>query len=636
MANMLSWLTGQEEPQAKLPVRYEDGLPSLTAYRPAPSEQFSQWLAGLLGSGPGASLAGQRFATGVPELLKLSPLGIGLSAADLVHAKRADDPMGAAAAAIGMIPGAGSAGRKAAIGAKPSADQTMKWIEEALAPHLPPLNPAKKYYESEDATAAALKAIEEILGPAKAPAAANAPLKTAAGHALEPIDQTKPWLHPEDTVFQNGQWWQKAGTPNTKAAEAADHTNPFDYKQNKFGNYDIIHTGTGEVHGVEYTPQDAQNAVHAYHKMATGTKAPVAATPQLMPMNNIHEKNLAKMLADNGMPDAKINNIILGHNINKAEDVQTIFNKLKEQKGGVKPVFDYEKDDTGLYHVFDATTGKTAAVVDTPNEAKAWIGKQTGKPLDLDPEAAAPKNVPIGWGTPEPITAIPAKPPWMAPPLPEAEREAARLAGDYTTPAWRGLRIHSGQDFGPVFQGEHMFSSNNPQLAEMYAGSLHQHPDNYLKEKYVPQGSTIAPFWLNTKDYHVADAKGKMWSDFNSGAIAEAKSQGKKGVVIHNVWDEPHSTKNLGSPNTVYITFPEGLPTVKSKFAQQFDPTNSSVAKGLALTAGGGAAAASLSGGDAQAAPGGNLRNTIDTIMSTFAPMDSMRLPLQQYAARNF
>jgi len=44
-------------------------------------------------------------AHGVRDLLSMSPLGIGMSAADLLHAKNTNDPMGAAAAAIGMVPG---------------------------------------------------------------------------------------------------------------------------------------------------------------------------------------------------------------------------------------------------------------------------------------------------------------------------------------------------------------------------------------------------------------------------------------------------------------------------------------------------------------------------------------------------
>lgn len=106
MANLLSWLTGREDrTEQPSPIQYDDGQPSLRAYNPAPSEQFGQWMSGLLGAGPGASLAKQNFATGIPNLLAASPLGIGLSAADLIHAKNANDPMGAAAAAIGMVPG---------------------------------------------------------------------------------------------------------------------------------------------------------------------------------------------------------------------------------------------------------------------------------------------------------------------------------------------------------------------------------------------------------------------------------------------------------------------------------------------------------------------------------------------------
>lgn len=56
-------------------------------------------------SGGAQAYSAGHVAHGVRDLLSMSPLGIGMSAADLLHAKSANDPMGAAAAAIGMVPG---------------------------------------------------------------------------------------------------------------------------------------------------------------------------------------------------------------------------------------------------------------------------------------------------------------------------------------------------------------------------------------------------------------------------------------------------------------------------------------------------------------------------------------------------
>lgn len=662
MANMLDYLLGRPQTASQLPVRYEDGLPSLTAHNAAPSENFSAWLTELLGGGPKASLAHQRFAEGVPSLLQATPLGIGLSAADLIHAKRADDPMGAAAAAIGMIPGAGPAGRKAA---KPAADQTMKWIEEGLAPYLPPINPAKKYYESEDATAKALKAIEEILGPAKVPAAGNA----AIPHGYEPMDHSISWLHPADTAFQNGQWVQKAGTPNTKATLAAAQTETpianakaaaqpdWLHEPNGVGSYDIYNANTGKTHATASTPAEAATLIKQYKETGVYPK-PAPTTTQKM------------------------------------------------DQASAKPVFDYEKDDNGLYHVFNAVTGQKHAVVDTQSQAMAWINEQKAAAMGLkyetnpfkvvkndygnynifhgatgeihgveytkaDAEEAAKafwnptggkKNIPITQGTESMPSKmdyqfgpqVPARPPWMKPDLvkEEADREAARLAGGYTTPAYRGIRVTEGQDFNPVhhgynspYLGESHYSSASPQLADMYAGYHSKWPGEFPKEGVFPEGSSGVPLWLNTNDYHVADAKGAKWTEFNAKAMAEAKEQGKPGVVIHNVWDEPNSTKNLSSPQTIYITFPTGVPTIKSKFAAMFDPKSPDISRALVGGAGLGAAGYAMQTGDAQAARAQQpqmqqtkLQDTIDSIMQTFNYQDNMmrymRLPLANAAER--
>lgn len=106
MANMLSWLTGREDQTVQpVPFTVNDGQPSLRAYNPTPSERVGSWIQDLLMSGGAQAYPAGHVAHGMRDLLSMSPLGIGMSAADVLHAKSAGDPMGAAAAAIGMVPG---------------------------------------------------------------------------------------------------------------------------------------------------------------------------------------------------------------------------------------------------------------------------------------------------------------------------------------------------------------------------------------------------------------------------------------------------------------------------------------------------------------------------------------------------
>lgn len=470
MANMLAWLTGRDDQTGQpSPLQYDDGQPSLRAYNPPPSEQFAGWLSGLLGAGPGASLAKQNFATGIPSLLQMSPLGVGLSAADLQHARAADDPMGAAAAAIGMLP---AAGPEARAGAK-------------------------------------------ILG------------NTAKG-SIGDLERMMTDL---------------LGTPYAKAIKSADN-------------------------------------------MFAGS--PPAAKP---------------------------------------------------------PSFDYEKDNTGLYHIFDAMTGKTQAVVNTPNEAKGWIAKQTGKPADLNPEEPIPKFKESFMDLPAPdILRNPsARPPWLGSVLPEDQRQAARAAGNYTTPAYRGISVYPGEDIGTTYKGAAMFSSANPQIADMYTSYLSKHPGDTPAQHAYRDGATVMPLWLDTSNYHTYDAAGKSWAIANERAIKEAKSAGKLGVTIHNVYDEPNSTKSL-SPQTVHITFPEGQTTVKSQNAAMFDPTAKSIAKVLPFVAGGAVAGEAWSPSDANATTAQrpqmvqpqSITDKINEIMNGLdwqgQWMDRMRLPLDNYA----
>lgn len=118
---------------------------------------------------------------------------------------------------------------------------------------------------------------------------------------------------------------------------------------------------------------------------------------------------------------------------------------------------------------------------------------------------------------------------------------------------WQDLNVKAPRDYG-------FYSTGNPELAEMYAGKTNTY-----------RQPNIMPLKINTSEYLTVDAKGKGWTDINDKAIAKAKEEGKKGVVIHNVYDEPASGKLLGAPKTVYITLDPT--TVRSKFAK-FDENN--------------------------------------------------------------
>ncbi|TXH10398.1 MAG: hypothetical protein E6R03_15490 [Hyphomicrobiaceae bacterium] len=174
----------------------------------------------------------------------------------------------------------------------------------------------------------------------------------------------------------------------------------------------------------------------------------------------------------------------------------------------------------------------------------------------------------------------------------EALRQTAAAFGEYTTPAFHGSSSFgrqaalsaSGGERAPI-AGGYFYSSAEPALAEMYSAGLSTNPAlGYT----IPQHVTpeIMPLLLNTQDYHVVDGMRKNWTEANGKAITEALALGKPGVTIHNVFDEPGSTRTLG-PRTIHITFPEGYNTVRSKFAK-FDPAKFNMNDLLAGLAGGG------------------------------------------------
>ena len=305
MPNALAWLTGRDDltGQPDLPFGIDSerllarspldlGVqnPVLAPYYPSPSERFSGWISDLLGAGPGASLAKQNFATGVPNLLQATPLGIGLSAADLLHAKAADDPAGVAAAAIGMVPGVGGEARAAKnlIPWQDEADKVVKIIEHALAG-----KPAPQFHSE------------------------------PSGGAAAPVDIWK--VDPK--MLQIGQ--QVTAGPGGAV-----------------GTFNGISPGgTTLVNWKKAVPKnDTDVVLSAIH-------------------DAMNSPDIAKTFASTGPGVAP------------AMPATTT--------GAKPPIYDYQKDDNGLYHIFDIESGKTKAVKDTVLEAKSWINEQKAKSLGM-------------------------------------------------------------------------------------------------------------------------------------------------------------------------------------------------------------------------------------------------------------
>ena len=171
--------------------------------------------------------------------------------------------------------------------------------------------------------------------------------------------------------------------------------------------------------------------------------------------------------------------------------------------------------------------------------------------------------------------------------------EKARLERGYTEPAYRGVKIYPGKELGPVQNFEHsgeLYSTADPMLADMYSDYLTHHPGQHVPEGAFNEGATVMPLWIDTSKYHYVDAGGKKWTYVNLKAIDEAKREGKPGVIIDNVWDEPNSTMNLAGPKKIFITLPTGAHTVKSKFATKFDPQSPNMMHGVAAIGMGGPA----------------------------------------------
>lgn len=708
MANMLAWLTGRED-------RTQDPWPfqpqaELRTHDLAPSERFANMISGALGAGPGASLARQRFAEGVPSVLSLfPPLGAGLSAADLLHAKAAGDPMGVAAAAIGMLPGARPAGQAmkkatgattedlivqiaAALEGKPEFKQLVKEspTKDAFIASLDKDTAAGKNWLSEYGTGAAPKGY------------ALASIKNKTAPLFKPkIDPTEHALGAIGAVLDNkaafsvydkanglhhvfdAKTGQLAGSSKSKswADDFEKQWGTLDPKMQQFHMQDAAKNPTlqsaqtaapakkpsAESAYLEHNKwEDTWNVYDKEHKFinmfpsqekAEGFKkawdakanAPAAVAPKGYALNPATGKY--------DVLDPATGKVTVSY---YGEDWAKGAVEAQQKKAAAAPkqVLDYQKDDNGLYHIFDAISGKTQKVVDSELQAKNWITSQTTgftkeNPMKL---GGGPQSIPINQiSTPSPKET-------KAPDLLEAQKRYEEAIAPlfqnlppraveqgYTTPAFRGLKIREG-DVAPVHnfdKAEHQYATANPMLADMYADYLSKHPGWQVPSEAFDKGASVAPLLLDTSKYHYYDAAGAHWSTSagNQRGIAQAREKGAPGVIVDNVWDEPNSTHALGTPSKIFITFPSGASTVKSRFAERFDPTSPDMLKNFAGLAAGGTGLAALLGSDraeaaapqrAQAVPSQPLSDRINQIIDSLDWQDQwmgrMRLPLKRKA----
>jgi hypothetical protein len=150
----------------------------------------------------------------------------------------------------------------------------------------------------------------------------------------------------------------------------------------------------------------------------------------------------------------------------------------------------------------------------------------------------------------------------------EEQRQKRRVQGRYTTPAFHGGILHSyPESQSPT--GKKWFMAAQEDLSQLY-------------------NSNVSKYWLNTEDYHMFNAKGESWGTIGRKAIDEASKAGKKGIIVHNVADEPNLTMSQLGPQTTYVIFDSG--TARSDKAS-FDPKQfglpGMLASGAAIAIGG-------------------------------------------------
>jgi hypothetical protein len=167
-----------------------------------------------------------------------------------------------------------------------------------------------------------------------------------------------------------------------------------------------------------------------------------------------------------------------------------------------------------------------------------------------------------------------------------AQLEKDRIKGKFTTPAYHGQANAADQGFRLYNEpksptGKKRFAAAQPELSELYASG------------------NVSKYWLNTNDYHMFNAGGKSWGTIGKKAIDEATKAGKKGIIVHNVADEPNLGMDKLGPQTTYVIFDQS--TLRSEKAQ-FDPAKWHLPDILASGAGI-AVAGGLTGDKAEAAP---------------------------------
>jgi hypothetical protein len=210
-----------------------------------------------------------------------------------------------------------------------------------------------------------------------------------------------------------------------------------------------------------------------------------------------------------------------------------------------------------------------------------WGKKPTEVPLYIWNQATLAQKIELAakaTGSTSPLAANPAKADW--------QREKDRIKGKFTTPAYHGQTSQEDQGFRLYNEpksptGKKRFAAAQPELSKLYAPG------------------DVSKYWLNTNDYHMFNAQGKSWGDIGKKAIDEAAKAGKKGIIVHNVADEPNLGMSKLGPQTTYVIFDQS--TVRSEKAQ-FDPAKWHLPDILASGAGI-AVAGSLTGDKAEAAP---------------------------------
>ncbi len=115
-----------------------------------------------------------------------------------------------------------------------------------------------------------------------------------------------------------------------------------------------------------------------------------------------------------------------------------------------------------------------------------------------------------------------------------------------------------------------IFGTTSPELAGEYAGT--PHPTIWTAGE---NGPNLWPMRWNTENFLHVDAKGAVFykgGDYiRNFALGQAAREGRDGVVIHNIWDEPSGdSQALDSPKDVYIAL-KGA-NVRSRTGAEFNP----------------------------------------------------------------